>query len=127
MSAINFAKYIEHTRLDASTTQTDVDRLVSEAIEHNFFGICVPPFWVKRAKREIGNRQLTLVTVIDFPLGYSKTETKLEEIKQAINDGADELDMVWNISALSTLQQPLNLKKLSSFRLRFLSQSKIVC
>jgi len=65
-------------------------------------GVCVPPFWVKRAQREIGNDNIQLVTVAGFPLGYSMTETKLDEIKRAIDNGADEIDVVWNISSFKT-------------------------
>lgn len=99
---MDIARYIEHTNLSPTLTIGDIDKLVSEAATHNFLGICVPPFWVKRARREIGTRAITLVTVAGFPLGYSMTETKLEEIKRAIDDGADEVDVVMNISAFKT-------------------------
>jgi deoxyribose-phosphate aldolase len=59
-------------------------------------------FWVKRAKREIGNENILLITVAGFPFGYSMTETKLDEIKRAIDNGADEVDVVWNISSFKT-------------------------
>jgi len=57
---------------------------------------------VKRAKREIGQQPLQLITVAGFPLGYAMTETKLDEIKQAIDNGADEIDMVMNVSSFKT-------------------------
>jgi deoxyribose-phosphate aldolase len=94
--------YIEHTNLNPTLTIKDIDKLVEEAKQYNFLGICVPPFWVKRAKREIGNEKVLLVTVAGFPLGYSMTETKLDEIKRAIDSGADEIDVVWNISSFKT-------------------------
>lgn len=93
------ASYIEHTNLKPTITDREVDKLVAEAKEYNFNGVCVPPFWVKRAQREIGSSKLNLVTVIGFPLGYQMTETKIEEIKVAIQTGANELDVVMNISA----------------------------
>ncbi len=99
---MNLAQRIEHTNLSPMLTLADVDRLVEEAVQHNFFGICVPPFWVKRARREIGSRPVTLVTVAGFPLGYHMTETKLDEIQRAIDNGADEVDIVWNISSFKT-------------------------
>jgi deoxyribose-phosphate aldolase len=99
---MNLAQRIEHTNLSPMLTIADVDRLVEEAVQHNFFGICVPPFWVKRARREIGSRPVTLVTVAGFPLGYHMTETKLDEIQRAIDNGADEVDIVWNISSFKT-------------------------
>jgi deoxyribose-phosphate aldolase len=95
-------RYIEHTNLSPTLTIQDIDKLVAEAKQHHFLGVCVPPFWVKRAKREIGDHQILLVTVAGFPLGYSMTETKLEEIKSAIDNGADEVDVVWNISSFKS-------------------------
>lgn len=97
MSSINHQ--IEHTLLKPTLSDKDIDRLVAEAKQYKFFGVCVPPFWVKSAKREIADSEIKLVTVIGFPLGYNMTETKLEEIKIAMSTGADELDVVMNISA----------------------------
>ena len=98
----DIAKYIEHTNLNPLITVSDVDRLVQEALEITCFGVCVPPFWVKRAKREIGNAKLALITVVGFPLGYQMTETKLDEMQRAIDNGADEVDVVWNLSAFKS-------------------------
>lgn len=98
----NLAQYIEHTNLSPTLTISDIDRLVDEAKQHSFFGICVPPFWVKRAQREIGTASIALVTVAGFPLGYNMTETKLDEIKRAIENGADEIDVVLNVTSFKT-------------------------
>lgn len=98
----NLASFIEHTNLSPTLTGLDIDRLVAEAKHYCFLGICVPPFWVKRAQRELGDSKIILVTVAGFPLGYSQTETKLAEIKHAIDDGADEIDVVWNVSAFKS-------------------------
>ncbi len=95
----NLSSYIEQTNLKPIFTDADVYQLVEDAAKYKFHGICLPPFWVKKAKREISGRDIALVTVIGFPLGYNMTETKMEEAKIALNDGADELDMVMNISA----------------------------
>ncbi len=95
-------RFIEHTNLNPLVSIDQIDQLVDEAKQFNFFGVCVPPFWVKRAKREISQSKITLVTVAGFPLGYNMTETKLDEIKRAIDNGADEVDMVWNISSFKT-------------------------
>ncbi len=97
----NLNSYLESTNLQPTILGKDVDSLVSEAIEYNIYGVCVPPFWVKRASREIGENDLQLVTVIGYPLGYQMTETKLEEARLAIRDGADELDLVLNLSSFS--------------------------
>lgn len=99
---MNLSRFIEHTNLSPTLIIKDIDQLVAEAKQYNFLGVCVPPFWVKRAKREIGNDTILLVTVAGFPLGYNMTETKLDEMKRAIDNGADELDVVWNVSAFKT-------------------------
>lgn len=99
---MNIASYIEHTNLNPTLTDRAIDQLVAEARAHNFLGVCVPPFWVKRAQREISSANILLITVAGFPLGYSMTETKLDEIKRAIDNGADEIDVVLNVSAFKT-------------------------
>lgn len=99
---VDIRTYIEHTNLSPTISVEDIDQLVAEAVEFNLFGVCVPPFWVKRARREIGKNNLILSTVAGFPLGYQMTETKLQEIALAIDNGADEVDMVWNISSFKT-------------------------
>jgi deoxyribose-phosphate aldolase len=99
---MNLAAHLEQTNLSPTLTIQDIDKLVAEAKQYNFFGICVPPFWVKRAHREIGTAPITLVSVAGFPLGYNMTETKLDDIKRAIDNGAHEIDVVWNISSFKT-------------------------
>jgi deoxyribose-phosphate aldolase len=95
----NIERYIEQTVLKPLTTDVDIEKLISEAKKYGFVGICVPPFWVKKAKRDIGDAPIQLVTVIGFPLGYNMTETKIYETELAIQNGADEIDVVWSISA----------------------------
>lgn len=99
---MNLASYIEHTNLSPTLTIGDIDKLVEEAKQFNLLGICVPPFWVKRAKREIGTAKIILVTVAGFPLGYNMTETKLDEMHRAVDNGADEIDVVWNVTSFKT-------------------------
>lgn len=94
--------YIEHTNLKPIITEADIDLLVREARDSHFFGVCVPPFWVKRAARELSGSDVQLVTVIGFPLGYQITEIKLKEMELAIDHGANELDLVMNISSFKT-------------------------
>lgn len=95
----SFPLTLEHTALKPTLTGADIDQLVAEAKDHGIGGVCVPPFWVKRAQRERGAAPVQLVTVIGFPLGYQMTETKEREMELALRDGADELDLVMNISA----------------------------
>ena len=99
---MELARHIEHTLLSPTLTIGAIDKLVDEARQYKFFGVCVPPFWVKRASREVGKDPITLVTVAGFPLGYNITETKIDEIKRGIDNGAKEVDVVWNISSFKT-------------------------
>jgi deoxyribose-phosphate aldolase len=99
---MNLASYIEHTNLSPTLTIGDIDKLVEDAKQLGLLGICVPPFWVKRAKREIGTAKIILVTVAGFPLGYNMTETKLDEMQRAVDNGADEIDVVWNLTSFRT-------------------------
>lgn len=96
----NIQRFIEQTNLKPTLTAHSIDQLVGEAKEYGFAGICVPPFWVKKARRELGAADVQLVTVAGFPLGYHMTETKMEEIRVALRDGANEIDLVMNVSAL---------------------------
>jgi deoxyribose-phosphate aldolase len=99
---MNIASFIEHTNLSPQLSIGDIDKLVVEANQFGFAGVCVPPFWVRRAWRERANSKFILVTVAGFPLGYNMTETKLDEISRAIDNGADEIDVVWNITAFKS-------------------------
>ncbi|MCL6258475.1 deoxyribose-phosphate aldolase [Aquiflexum sp. TKW24L] len=96
---IKVEKYIEQTVLKAQTVDADIETLVKEAKEYGFVGVCVPPFWVKKAKREIGDADIQLVSVVGFPLGYNLTETKVFETEQLIKMGADEIDVVWSLTS----------------------------
>ncbi len=99
---LNLNRFIEHTALKPTLTDKDIDKLVEEAVEYEFLGVCVPTFWVRKAGREVKNHGIQLVTVVGFPLGYQMTENKLDEIKLAIENGANEFDIVMNISAFKS-------------------------
>lgn len=97
------AKFIEHTILRPDTSLTDVRKICEEAVQHQFAGVCVPPLFVRDAKRALGEQsQVRVVTVIGFPMGYSAIAAKSEEIKRAIDEGVDDIDAVINISALKS-------------------------
>jgi deoxyribose-phosphate aldolase len=92
-------RYLESTLLKPTVTEREIDQLVREAREEQFIGICVPPFWVKKVKRELRDEDIQVVTVVGFPFGYESTEAKVAQLKAAIKDGADELDVVWSQTA----------------------------
>lgn len=96
----NLNRYIEHTLLKQDGTQEELKKLFDEAIEHNFLGICVNPVNVKFAKNYLKNSQIKIVTVVGFPLGASCSDVKAYETKRAIEDGADEIDMVINVGLM---------------------------
>lgn len=93
-------EYIEHTLLKQDATHDELVKLLDEAIEHKFLGICVNPVNVKFAKEYLKDSDVKIVTVVGFPLGASKPEAKAYEAKLAVEDGANEVDMVINVSAL---------------------------
>ena len=97
---MNIAAYIDHTILKPTTLTTDIETLCKEANENNMAAVCVPPMFVKQAKFLLAKSEVKVATVIGFPFGYSAVEAKLAEVLLSIVDGADELDMVINISAL---------------------------
>ncbi len=97
---MNIAAYIDHTVLKPTTTIADIEKLCAEAKEFGFAAVCVPPLFVKKAKELTAGSSVKVATVIGFPFGYSAIEAKLAETVLAIVDGADELDVVINISAI---------------------------
>lgn len=92
-------RFLESTLLKPTMTGSEVEILVKEAIEEQFVGVCIPPFWLKKVRRDLGEAPIQLVTVIGFPFGYSDTATKVFETQEAIRQGADELDLVWSQTA----------------------------
>ena len=93
-------KYIEHTNLKADAKESDIIKLCHEAIEYNFQAVVVNPHYITLAKDILKDTNINVVTVIGFPLGANTTETKVYEAIDAIEKGADEIDMVANISAI---------------------------
>lgn len=96
-------KYIEHTLLKQDATGEDLEKLLKEACEYSFLGVCVNPCNVKLAKqflKETGYNEVKVVTVVGFPLGQTTTENKVLETVDAIKNGADEIDMVINAGRL---------------------------
>jgi deoxyribose-phosphate aldolase len=94
--------YIDHTTLNIDTKKTDIKKLCKEAESNNFYAVCVPPYFVQNASMLLKDSDVKIVTVIGFPFGYSATPSKAAEIHKAIDDGADELDVVINVSAVKS-------------------------
>lgn len=92
-------RYLESTLLRPTMTDKDVEQLLRDAIEEQFVGVCVPPFWVKKTKRDLKEEDIQVVTVIGFPFGFEDTATKVAQTEEAIKQGADELDLVWSQTA----------------------------
>ncbi|MGD6876536.1 deoxyribose-phosphate aldolase [Bacillus infantis] len=100
--ATNVAKMIDHTLLKADATKEQIEVLCSEAKEYSFASVCVNPAWVSYASELLEGSGVDVCTVIGFPLGASTSEVKAFETKNAIENGATEVDMVINIGALKS-------------------------
>jgi len=100
MEKMPLNKYIDHTILKPTCLVVDIEKLCAEAKQYDFAAVCVPPNFVKLAKEKLLGTKVQVATVIGFPFGYSATEAKIAEIILAMVDGADELDVVANISAI---------------------------
>ena len=95
-------KYIDHTLLKQNATVEQIDRLLSEAKDYDFASVCVNPCWVAHAKSGLENTDGKVCTVVGFPLGATTSAVKAYETKEAIQNGADEIDMVINVGALKS-------------------------
>lgn len=95
-------QYIDHTLLKPTATKDDIINLCEEAIEHEFYAVCVNSSYVPFAKRFLLNSDVKLAAVVGFPLGAMDTESKIFEAQQAVKHGADEIDMVINIGLLKS-------------------------
>ena len=96
----NLNRYIEHTLLKQDAVQDDFIKLFEEAKEYEFAGVCINPCYVSMAKDYLKDTGVKVVTVIGFPLGANRSDVKAFEASQAVEDGADELDMVLNVTEL---------------------------
>jgi deoxyribose-phosphate aldolase len=97
---MNINKLIDHTALKPNTNKESILKLIAEAKTYDFASVCVNPCWVALAHQELKNTDVKVCTVISFPLGANTTEVKVFETKDAIEKGAQEIDMVINIAML---------------------------
>ncbi|MEH7343765.1 deoxyribose-phosphate aldolase [Bacillus sp. JJ1532] len=100
--AKNVAGMIDHTLLKADATKEQIEKICAEAKEYQFASVCINPAWVKLSSQLLSGTDVKVCTVIGFPLGASTPETKEFETKNAIENGATEVDMVINIGALKS-------------------------
>ena len=101
---MDLARFIDSTILKPDTTLAEIKKLCEEAKQYEFMAVCVPPFYVKDAAKLLEGSPVKVGTVVGFPMGYSATPGKVEEIKKAIDEGATELDCVINICAVKSKQ-----------------------
>ncbi len=101
---MNLPSIIDHTVLKADCSLEDVKKCCEEAIQFQFAAVCVPPFYAKNAADWLADTEVKVATVIGFPMGYSATAAKVEEIKRALEDGASEIDAVINLCAVKSGQ-----------------------
>ena len=93
-------KYIDHTILKATASNSDVQKLCEEAIEHEFYSVCVNGCYVVDAKHLLQGTDVKIAAVVGFPLGAMTTAAKIFEAKEAVENGASEIDMVINVAKL---------------------------
>lgn len=97
---MDYAKMIDHTLLKTDAQKKDLDKLLLEAKKYNFMSVCVSPIWVKYAAEQLKDTNVKVCTVIGFPQGATPTEVKGFETKNAIENGATEVDMVIPVGVL---------------------------
>lgn len=88
-------RYVDHTALKAFTTWEEIEKLCDEAVSYHMASVCIPSCYIKRVHDKYGDK-LPVCTVVGFPLGNCNTESKVAETRQALADGASEIDMVIN-------------------------------
>lgn len=99
---MDLAPYIDHTLLKPDAKQSQIDQLCQEAIQYHFCSVCIQPYWVSYCAKKLRGTGVKVCTVVGFPLGANDSRSKAYETRQAIEDGAHEIDMVINIGALKS-------------------------
>jgi deoxyribose-phosphate aldolase len=111
---MQIAHYIDHSYLRPDCTEEVIDRLVAEAHEYKFRAICIPPMYLGYAQEKAGERNFLLCTVAGFPIGYDHIAAKLASIRRSAELGADEVDVVINLSAVKTAHWSFSQRELRS-------------
>lgn len=105
---------IDHTKLGPIVSQADVDKLIEEALQYQFKSICVAPVWVKYAKEKLQGSNVLVCTVVGFPHGTHIPKVKAFETKEAVKDGADEIDMVIHVANVKARDRKAILKDIKA-------------
>ncbi len=113
---MNYAKYIDHTLLKPDASDEAIDKLCLEAKEYHFASVCVNPCFVSRCYSHLRGTGVKVCTVIGFPLGANATTIKVQETKEAVFDGASEVDMVINISRLKAHDDEYVLREIKQIK-----------
>lgn len=113
---MNYNKYFDHTMLAPQATNTDIDKLIKEAIKYDFKSVCIAPSYIKYAKEQLAKTDVLICTVIGFPLGYNATSVKVYETKIALDHGADEIDMVINIGRFKNKEYEYVLNEIKAIK-----------
>ena len=113
---MDLSGYIDHTNLNRKATKEEITKLCNEAIQYGFASVCVHPYYVPLAREILNGSRVKVCTVIGFPLGMNTTSVKVYETKEAIKDGADEIDMVINVAALKNKDYDYVLEEIKEIR-----------
>lgn len=113
MTKKELASYLDSTILANNASYEDIEKLCLDAIKYNFKSVCVNPYFVRYARELLENTPVLVCTVIGFPFGMNTIETKIYETQNAIDDGADEIDMVINVLELRNLNEEYCLNEIN--------------
>ena len=113
---MNYGKYIDNTLLKLDCKDENIEKLCSEARNYGFKSVCINPSYIPLCKKLLEGSDVLVCTVVGFPLGATSTYSKVEETKKAVDDGADEIDMVINISRLKEKDDAYTLNEIKAIK-----------
>jgi len=99
---MSIENFLDYTLLKPNTTIQDITNLCKEAEKHELKAVCIPPYYVELAAKQLANTRCLVCTVAGFPMGYSSIASKVEEIRRAVDQGASEIDVMINVSAVKS-------------------------